>query len=560
MGTKFHALVLVLVLVSNLVFLESVCALHAFEPVDDDAVVVEREDVCVVGRDAVEARYCAHLSLKDIGTGEGFLRHLSWLRLENNHALLQGDAVGPLGTRMVISVKNAPADSNDTSHAPSSRTELLTMDLTRMEVLLKEIVGGEAIGWARSGPLDVDARVIRSPFKTMVLQGGVGLGPEMKRLVPKSFEDFIPEISAKGGEPVPSTLGLWHWLPGTGLQRHDSWPSFFSLLGVPSSNPKVEKRRSFLPNWLATRAPLWAQELSSSQWQVHQRSLTLVSPQDKRKSLSLTYCESALASSPPKCTLETVAERNFDHPENSKLRVKLESKDVATCALSGSEAEGLWVLQDFQRKLVGSGAHRSLISVVTVSSSSEVQRMSETCRLRLVERLPTGIYADQFELQGIRRRGGFMEARIYGDVNLEQPALLSAQSILDVHVALLQVESDGKNGSASSLQAEVTLPLHARYPPLSVDSHSVVHIPMPHMLVSCQDVQEDDIILPVTEQWKEVSLGNVREPETLPRVLDWMVPAGNPADYSFVARFTAIAALSGVLVVFAASVAAEQRT
>jgi len=96
--------------------------------------------------------------------------------------------------------------------------------------------------------------------------------------------------------------------------------------------------------------------------------------------------------------------------------------------------------------------------------------------------------------------------------------------------------------------------------PLSVDSHSVVHIPMPHMLVSCQDVQEDTITLPATEQWKEVSLGSVREPEILPRVLDWMVPAGNPADYSFVARFTAIAALSGVLVIFAASVAAEQRT
>lgn len=95
--------------------------------------------------------------------------------------------------------------------------------------------------------------------------------------------------------------------------------------------------------------------------------------------------------------------------------------------------------------------------------------------------------------------------------------------------------------------------------PLSVDSHSTVHIPMPHMFVSCQDDQADAITLPVTDQWKQVSLGNLTEPETLLGMVDWMVPAGNPADYSFVARFTAIAALSGVLVVFAASVAAEQR-
>jgi len=145
--------------------------------------------------------------------------------------------------------------------------------------------------------------------------------------------------------------------------------------------------------------------------QVHQRSLTLVPPQDKRKSLSLSYCESAFASSPPKCTLGTVVGRKVDHPENSQLRVKLEPKDLKTCTTSRTEDEGLWILQDFQRRLVGSGAHRTLISVVTVSASSGlVQRRSETCRLRLVERLPTGIYADQFELQGIQRRGGILAA------------------------------------------------------------------------------------------------------------------------------------------------------
>lgn len=95
--------------------------------------------------------------------------------------------------------------------------------------------------------------------------------------------------------------------------------------------------------------------------------------------------------------------------------------------------------------------------------------------------------------------------------------------------------------------------------PLSFASHSVVHIPMPDLFVSCQDVEGEAISLPVTDRWQQVSSGDITEAETRPGVLGWMVPAGNPADYEFVARFTAIAALVGVLVVFSASVAAEQR-
>lgn len=235
---------------------------------------------------------------------------------------------------------------------------------------------------------------------------------------------------------------------------------------------------------------------------------------------------------------------NFDHSK----------QESTTYATGKDKAEGLWFLQDYQRKLEGSGAHRTLLFVVTISS--EVERMSESCRLRLLERLPPGVFADQYELQGIQRRGGLLRVRIHGDVNVERPAFLSANSTVDVQVALLKIAGDRSNGS---LQAELAFPLHARYPPLSFASHSVVHIPMPDLFVSCQDVEGEAISLPVTDRWQQVSWGDIAEAETRPGVLGWMVPAGNPADYEFVARFTAIAALSGVLVVFAASVAAEQR-
>lgn len=64
---------------------------------------------------------------------------------------------------MVISFKNHVGDLkdlNDTSFATASRSDLLAMNLARMELLLKEIVGGEAIGWGSSGPLDLDERVV----------------------------------------------------------------------------------------------------------------------------------------------------------------------------------------------------------------------------------------------------------------------------------------------------------------------------------------------------------------------------------------------------------------
>jgi ribosome biogenesis protein Tsr3 len=91
--------------------------------------------------------------------------------------------------------------------------------------------------------------------------------------------------------------------------------------------------------------------------------------------------------------------------------------------------------------------------------------------------------------------------------------------------------------------------------PLSVDSHSVVHIPMPHIFVSCQQQKVD---LP-GRRWNEVVTGSAAVSAKSGGVLDWMVPAGNPADYGVVARFTAISALTGVLVVLGASVSGERR-
>ena len=93
----------------------------------------------------------------------------------------------------------------------------------------------------------------------------------MEALVPKPFRGSVPDISSRGAHSGVSALGLWHWLPASffdGLEKQDSWPSFFSSLEGPSPDSKAEKRDRFLAQWLAGRASLWSKELSSSQWQV----------------------------------------------------------------------------------------------------------------------------------------------------------------------------------------------------------------------------------------------------------------------------------------------------
>lgn len=113
---------------------------------------------------------------------------------------------------------------------------------------------------------------IKSPFKTMVvLQEADGLGAEVNDLLSAShlFDDFSVR-SSDSNEKSNSIIGLWHWLPGVssnGLEKRDSWPSFFWFSGTPVATVKVEKRGPFLTKWLEQQAHLWAPELSS-QWQV----------------------------------------------------------------------------------------------------------------------------------------------------------------------------------------------------------------------------------------------------------------------------------------------------
>jgi len=114
-------------------------------------------------------------------------------------------------------------------------------------------------------------------------------------------------------------------------------------------------------------------------------------------------------------TTTASSETGYDIPTEARLQVHHNSTDLAHCRSShlaedaNGDANGeLWILQDLERTLVGNGAHRTLQSVVTVAlhSGHTIESQQPHCYLRILERLPTGVFADQYELQGLRRRGG----------------------------------------------------------------------------------------------------------------------------------------------------------
>jgi hypothetical protein len=166
-------------------------------------VVKKREEACVVGGgegegdgDAFRARYCVELYLKDVGARRNHLHSLRWLRLEHVNLLLPGDASGPIGTRMVLSFSSNKhrsshdGDVDDRHHHPLVSADLLS----RIELLLKEIVGGAALGWERHGPsVQQHQQQQQQQQQRQQQQGDVGALKEIREVLLFETNWFHPD-------------------------------------------------------------------------------------------------------------------------------------------------------------------------------------------------------------------------------------------------------------------------------------------------------------------------------------------------------------------------------
>ncbi|CAN6479964.1 unnamed protein product [Victoria cruziana] len=218
---------------------------------------------------------------------------------------------------------------------------------------------------------------------------------------------------------------------------------------------------------------------------------------------------------------------------------------MGSCDISNGEwqieLKPTFKFTEFERFLMGGGSHRQLVSSIKyqIQPSLVTDHPGQPCELVLIERLGPGVFADPFELQRLAHRGVFVDAAVFGDTNLELPSALSNQSVVEVHVKINHVS----DSNIREHEGTVTLPLHARYPPLGEDSFSMVEIGSPDVLIRCKHQV-------ASYSWTLYNLDSRSGVD----ILKWMVPRGKESHASFVSVVTAGSALLSALVIVLASV------
>ncbi|KAH0642893.1 hypothetical protein KY289_033867 [Solanum tuberosum] len=195
-------------------------------------------------------------------------------------------------------------------------------------------------------------------------------------------------------------------------------------------------------------------------------------------------------------------------------------------------------------KLIGEGSHRRLSSTLRLKMSSEsISRPPKSCEVIIVERLPSGVFADPFELQHLVQRGVFRDAAVFGDTNLELPSFLSNRSLVEVH---LEVGTNLTSQQKDELEIHMELPLHARYQPLG-HGFSRVEFASPDLFLRCNvERKEDD-----TGCLFLLDKQNAESIDTHPV---WEVPCGNREHTEVVSAFTFISAVVSSLLIIVASI------
>lgn len=193
-------------------------------------------------------------------------------------------------------------------------------------------------------------------------------------------------------------------------------------------------------------------------------------------------------------------------------------------------------LLDLGRHLIGEGSHRHLSSSVTFSIQPDLvsNLSSRLCEVTIIERLPSGVFADPFELGHIVQQGVFKDVSVFGDINLELPSFRSNRSIVEIH---LEMDLNKSSGKEIVQDFRIELPLHARYPPLGESGYSEVIFGVPDFLLRCMSLE----LSPAVQSCLLTRIPSDGDLALNPVV--WLIPAGIKAHAKLVSVFTFASAL-----------------
>ncbi|KAL6627459.1 hypothetical protein ACP70R_031185 [Stipagrostis hirtigluma subsp. patula] len=209
-------------------------------------------------------------------------------------------------------------------------------------------------------------------------------------------------------------------------------------------------------------------------------------------------------------------------------------RDLAETYGSGDLCKGLSdeievpTLSELHRQLVGEGSHRRMVYSLKFGQDSMVNFLDTyDANLVIIEKLPSGVFADPFELQHFVERKVFLDVAVFGDTNLELPSALSNRSAVEIHF-------DIRPSISTNYNLVIELPLHARYPPLDASGYATVEFGSPDLFLRYRKKE----INPISCLWTLKNLGAA--PAERPT---WRIPCGDQAHLGFVSSITFLSAL-----------------
>ncbi|KAM5573497.1 phosphatidylinositol-glycan biosynthesis class X protein [Rosa sericea] len=204
-------------------------------------------------------------------------------------------------------------------------------------------------------------------------------------------------------------------------------------------------------------------------------------------------------------------------------------------------------LSILHRNLIGNGSHRHLTSSfrLKIEQESILELPSHHCEVIVIERLPSGVFADPFELQHLLQRGVYGNIAVFGDTNLELPSFLSNRSAVEVH---MDVGHDLLLGPSKESTINLELPLHARYPPLDESGYWEVKFGTPDFFMRCSVEGKSH------NQSCLYRIPDIDGSDSTFGTVVWNIPSGMKAHARIVSVFTFIAALISAILIAVTSI------